>query len=257
MRINDVKSLIRQDRSLMFETANQRRSFNNTVQGIMERSAPNRAYSHYPYYFHGVKHGVYRLLEEGHARLNSLHAENVEEERQLEQQERNRREAERRSFLQSRTEPPNLPDPVEFNGRRFVRDRSFTTRLKKIYGNSCQVCGSAIATFESVFDDNRGYAEVHHIRPLGSGHQGPDYPPNMLVLCPNHHAYFDLGTMALNPESLEVYCLELDGELHNKGGLTWVEPGHQFDSECLQYVWGLFRRKLVDHGVDISDAEPD
>ena len=81
-----------------------------------------------------------------------------------------------------------------------------------------------------------GTPEVHHIKPLGSGHQGPDYPGNMLVLCPNHHAAFDLSTMALDPETLEVYDLEADRELHNKGPIFLHESGHDFDSECLRYA---------------------
>ncbi|MCH7713035.1 MAG: HNH endonuclease [Chloroflexi bacterium] len=159
--------------------------------------------------------------------------------------------------MQSKTEPPNLPEVKEFNGRRYVRDTATAIGLKEIYGNSCQVCGCGVATFESILNDNRGYAEVHHIRPLGSGHQGPDYPANMLVLCPNDHAYFDLGTMALNPASLEVYCLELDGAVHKKGPLFLHESGHELDFDCLQYSWNLWLRKLAENGLDISEAQPD
>jgi nitrite reductase/ring-hydroxylating ferredoxin subunit len=42
--------------------------------------------------------------------------------------------------------------------------------------------------------DSARYAEVHHLRPLGGHHRGLDRQDNMLVLCPNHHALFDLGT---------------------------------------------------------------
>lgn len=41
------------------------------------------------------------------------------------------------------------------------------------------------------------YAERAHIRPLGSPHDGPDDESNILCLCPNHHALFDLGGVAV------------------------------------------------------------
>ena len=63
--------------------------------------------------------------------------------------------------------------------------------------------------------------------------------------------------MALNPASLEVYCLELDGEVHRKGALFWVESGHELEAECLKYAWEMFRRKLVEYNVDISELEPE
>ena len=35
------------------------------------------------------------------------------------------------------------------------------------------------------------YAEAAYIRPLGTPHNGPDAPDNILCLCPNHHVLFD------------------------------------------------------------------
>ena len=75
-----------------------------------------------------------------------------------------------------------------------------------------------------------------HIQGLGKPHQGRDILSNMFCLCPNHHAAFDLSTMALDPETLEVYDLEADRELHNKGPIFLHESGHDFDSECLRYA---------------------
>ena len=169
-------------------------------------------------------------------------------------QEEEMRESEQRTFLTSLTEPPNHPAVEEFNGRRFVRDYPAAIKLKQIYGFLCQVCGTTVATFECAHNDACGYAEVHHIRAIGSGHQGPDYPGNMLVLCPDHHAAFDLSTMALNPDTLEVYDLEPDGGLQNKGPLILRKPGHEFDSGCLQYARDIWPRRLIENGLDISEA---
>jgi hypothetical protein len=221
--------------------------FDNSIQGTMERSAIGRKGSREPYYFEAVGHGLYRITPKGQARLDVLTGW---QDRQRAEQERKRQEAEQRSFLMGRTKSSNPPDVVEFNGRRFVRDYPGAKRLKQIYGYSCQVCGCTVATFEGIHYDNQGYAEVHHIRPLGSGHDGPDYCGNMLVLCPNHHAAFDLGTMAVDPGTLEIYYLEPDGGLYKKGPLSLHEPDHEFDPECLRYAWELWLRKLSEHNVD-------
>jgi predicted restriction endonuclease len=184
---------------------------------MVETRCAQRSGSKPPYLFeatgYGVRDGLYQLTHDGHAHLQSQ-IEHAQQQR--EDQERKRKEAEQRSFLVSRTEASNRPELVEFNGRRFVRDYPKAKKLKEIYGYLCQVCGCTVATFEGIHYDNQGYAEVHHIRPLGSGHDGPDYPGNMLVLCPNHHAAFDLSTMALNPDTLEIYYLEPDGGLYKK-----------------------------------------
>ena len=72
---------------------------------------------------------------------------------------------------------------------------------------------------------------------------------------PDHHAAFDLSTMALNPETLEVHDLEADGELHNKGPLFLHESGHDFDLECLRYAWQIWLHKLAENGLNIDEAE--
>jgi len=45
---------------------------------------------------------------------------------------------------------------------------------------------------------------VHHLKPLGSPHDGPDVPENMLVVCPNHHVDFDTGMVAIRPDEYTV-----------------------------------------------------
>lgn len=71
---------------------------------------------------------------------------------------------------------------------RVVRDTPKTRRLKRKYQNRCQLCNYRIEVGVKRF-----YVEVHHIRPLGGRHSGLDEESNMMVLCPNHHACFDLG----------------------------------------------------------------
>jgi hypothetical protein len=71
---------------------------------------------------------------------------------------------------------------------RIIRNTPMVQFLKELYEFRCQVCGIRIEISQGLF-----YAEVHHIKPLGGSHKGLDVHSNMLVLCPNHHAMFDLG----------------------------------------------------------------
>jgi 5-methylcytosine-specific restriction endonuclease McrA len=80
--------------------------------------------------------------------------------------------------------------PARFKAEvtRYIRDTNRGRALKKKYGFACQVCGLKIQ-----LPRGEAYIEVHHIRPLGGGHNGTDMESNMIVLCPNHHAMFDYG----------------------------------------------------------------
>jgi predicted restriction endonuclease len=60
----------------------------------------------------------------------------------------------------------------------------------------CQICGKRIALPDGGF-----YAEAHHIRPLGSPHNGPDHVGNILCVCPNHHVALDYLCLRLDKES--------------------------------------------------------
>ena len=48
------------------------------------------------------------------------------------------------------------------------------------------------------------YSEAHHIKPLGSPHNGPDTAENIVVLCPNHHVMLDYGVIPLEKDALNV-----------------------------------------------------
>ena len=82
---------------------------------------------------------------------------------------------------------------------RILRDTELARQLKRDYKFRCQICDHTI----ELPDGNR-YAEVHHIRPLGRPHRGPDSLGNLIVLCPNHHAMCDYGAIALVLEDLHV-----------------------------------------------------
>ena len=45
------------------------------------------------------------------------------------------------------------------------------------------------------------------MKPLGKPHQGPDIKQNIIILCPNHHADFDHGLIAVDPDTIELTSL--------------------------------------------------
>lgn len=77
---------------------------------------------------------------------------------------------------------------------QLLRDQTTVNALKQQYEHTCQVCGHQLYQAP-----NTGYSEVHHLKPICAPHNGPDVPENMLVLCPNHHADFDNGMIAIQP----------------------------------------------------------
>lgn len=80
-----------------------------------------------------------------------------------------------------------------------LRKTSLVAKLKKIYGNTCQICGIKIA-----LSNNKFYSEVHHIVPLGEPYNGKDRLDNMICVCPNHHVQLDLKSITLNLETLHT-----------------------------------------------------
>lgn len=97
--------------------------------------------------------------------------------------------------------PPTSPKAVDLTGptdrqditvSRIIRDTIVARRVKKIHDFKCQICGLALNLADGV-----KYAEGHHIKPLGTPHNGPDIIENIMCLCPNHHALLDYGALYL------------------------------------------------------------
>ena len=121
------------------------------------------------------------------------------------------------------------PSKTNYFTRRIIRDTIKTIELKKKYGYKCQICDYVIET------DNQKYAEVHHIWPLGEG--GLDNFDNMLVLCPNHHAEFDLCYTAIDPES-ETTILNKDFSIKGK---IKIHKFHKLNKLNLKYHFTKFK----------------
>jgi len=110
---------------------------------------------------------------------------------------------------------------------RIVRDTRITKQLKGLYGNKCQVCGLSIGL------PDQGYSEAHHIKPLGNPHNGPDEINNLVILCPNHHAEFDRGLIAIHPDTLEI--IHIDSKNQYFGLTLHLGNGHKLAREFLLY----------------------
>ncbi|ELZ85679.1 HNH endonuclease domain-containing protein [Haloferax elongans ATCC BAA-1513] len=119
------------------------------------------------------------------------------------------------------------PERIESTRSRIIRNTQQALDLKEQYSYTCQVCG---ARRRRTVD--QGYAEAHHLKPLGKPHEGPDVRANLLVLCPDHHADFDYGTIAVDPDTLTIshaYEQSLDGTtLH-------LREDHELDGTHLEY----------------------
>ncbi|GII84189.1 hypothetical protein Ssi03_21790 [Sphaerisporangium siamense] len=99
-----------------------------------------------------------------------------------------------------RSLPNGTPTPSRraVTTNRVIRDSALAEQVKLLHDHRCQLCGIRLTT-------RRGpYAEGAHIRPLGTPHNGPDEPGNLLCLCPNHHVLFDGGTITISDELVAV-----------------------------------------------------
>jgi hypothetical protein len=93
--------------------------------------------------------------------------------------------------------PDWIPERKECVVRRIIRDTETSRHVKRLYENTCQVCGERLEIAPGEY-----YAEAHHLQPLGGNHKGSDVKDNILCLCPNHHALFDYFAISLDTAKL-------------------------------------------------------
>jgi hypothetical protein len=115
-------------------------------------------------------------------------------------------------------EPPNPTRGTarsEITTNRIIRDTKMTKKVKALHNHMCQICGDFIE-----LPNGKRYVEAHHIIPLGTPHNGPDTPENIVVVCPNHHAMLDFGCVALSKSLLKAAVghsiSDLSISYHNK-----------------------------------------
>ncbi|WP_412461145.1 HNH endonuclease [Pseudomonas sp. SC11] len=91
------------------------------------------------------------------------------------------------------------PDRVETTMSRIIRDSLLSRRIKQMNDYKCQLCRHSIK-----LPNGLGYAEAHHLQPLGSPHDGPDIEGNVICLCPNCHVELDYGIRSLRMEDITI-----------------------------------------------------
>ncbi len=124
----------------------------------------------------------------------------------------------------SQTKNYQLPKRAQEEIIRIIRDTTKSKKLKKLYNNKCQVCRMSLPLIDGF------YSEVHHLQPLGEDHKGPDDQANMVVVCPNHHALFDAGAIAIIPDTLKVITYNCD-----EIGSLFIEANHIIDDQFIRY----------------------
>ena len=104
--------------------------------------------------------------------------------------------------------PGERPDSGRAKTRRPDADRtptddggddSLERDLRARYDDTCMVCGDGRQR-----DAGAGYSEVHYLMPLAAPHEGPAAAENAVVVCPNHRADLEHGTVTVDPRTLTV-----------------------------------------------------
>lgn len=93
---------------------------------------------------------------------------------------------------------PAQPRGILQETYRILRDTELAREVKYINDYRCQICNTTIELY-----DNLLYAEVHHVKPLSSPHNGPDVRGNIICVCPKHHVLLDYGVLKLNGKFLK------------------------------------------------------
>ncbi len=89
------------------------------------------------------------------------------------------------------------PERVETITKRIIRDTVLARDIKFKNQYRCQLCPATIELADGSF-----YAEAHHLKPLGSPHDGPDVAGNIVCVCPNCHAKLDFGAQTFTLSDL-------------------------------------------------------
>lgn len=100
--------------------------------------------------------------------------------------------------IASDIEEPSQPERVKQETYRILRDTTLARNVKIENQFQCELCGQSLR-----LGNGKPYAEAHHIKPLGSPHNGPDVRSNILCVCPNHHVLLDYGAIKLDSEPLQ------------------------------------------------------
>ena len=131
---------------------------------------------------------------------------NTDDEReQLEILKRFGRKSKAELLAELRKVRPGDPEIVEINRKIYRRDNKTVALIKLVRGQVCQLCGWSMQR-----EDGSAYIEAAHIEPKAS--KGGETLDNLLLLCPNHHKEFDLGSRSVFIHTSQFICFALNGK---------------------------------------------
>jgi len=107
-----------------------------------------------------------------------------------------------------------------------IRNTQIGNTVKELYDNKCQVWSTRLET------PSGAYAESCHIKPLGKPHDGPDTFDNVLCLCPNCHALFDMHALTIQDDLV----------VSETGSKLTLRGEHKINQDYLDYHRTLSRR---------------
>ncbi len=104
---------------------------------------------------------------------------------------------------------------------QLVTDPRVRNWVKALYENKCQFCEKLITS------PSGNYSEAAHIRP--KSHDGVDHESNVLCLCPNCHAQFDLGAVWIDADYAITHFK------NGRVGKLILNKGHKVGEEHVTY----------------------
>jgi hypothetical protein len=87
-------------------------------------------------------------------------------------------------------------------GKTQKRNAEFTELVRALYSDTCQVCGLQLRDVEGV----SGRSQVHHLEPWAG--DCSDRLDNVICVCPNDHARFELGTLVWSQGALRSWTAD-------------------------------------------------
>ncbi len=116
---------------------------------------------------------------------------------------------------------PKTPEDVEKSVQRSRieisnqnRNQAIVKKIKELYDYKCQICEIQLEIRNTIY-----YIEVHHIRPIGLPHNGPDVQRNMICVCPNCHVLLDQKAIKIDINTFKIHKHQIDTkyiDYHNK-----------------------------------------
>ena len=201
LKMEDIKEYVYKKRAYSFSGYDSKYSFDQTIQAKVQSHCPEG------YGFKGD--AVFQLVTKGHYQLIN---HDFYEKRRIKTPD---------DTIINLTVGNSLED-LELTARTLRevnslnRNKTLVLGLKKLYCNQCQICGTILKISDTVY-----YSEVHHIKPLGQPHNGPDTSSNMMVVCPNCHVQLDFGKIKILKDKLAFKSPhDIDDkhiEYHNNG----------------------------------------